>query len=92
MAAKKKSSSKSPAPKRTDAAGRSGMGESPRSNVTSKSKGEFNSSVKTGIAAFKKTFKATGDQKKAADAMYSSIENAQAYANVRALKRNLKKK
>ena len=80
MAAKKKSSGKSPAPKRTDAAGRSGMGESAKSNVTSKSKGGFSSAAKTGIGAFKKTMKATGSSSKAADAMYGSVENARSYA------------
>jgi hypothetical protein len=80
MAAKKKPAAKSPAPKRTDAAGRSGMGESAKSNVTSKSKGGVSSAAKTGVGAFKKTMKATGSSSKAADAMYGSMENASKYA------------
>jgi hypothetical protein len=67
--------------KRTDAAGRSGMGESASSNVTRKSNNDFTSADSTGIDAFKKKLKSTGDSSKAADAMYGSIENAYKYAD-----------
>ena len=66
---------------RTDAAGRSGMGESASSNIKTKSGADFSSANKTGIGAFKKKLKSTGDSSKAADAMYGSIENAYKYAD-----------
>jgi len=79
-----KALAKKKAAKRTDAAGRSGMGESASSNIKSKGgSSDFSSANKTGIAAFKKTLKSTGDSGKAADAMYGSIENAYKYADSR---------
>lgn len=78
-----KALAKKKAAKRTDAAGRSGMGESASSNVTRKSNNDFTSADSTGIDAFKKKLKSTGDPNKAADAMYGSVENAYKYAEQR---------
>jgi len=60
MAAKKKSTPKPPRPeRRTDAGGRSGMGESARSNISAKAGQPSSASFKTAMAAAEEQFQKT---------------------------------
>lgn len=64
---------------RTDAAGRSGMGESSTSNLKRKSPYGFSSAEMTGMEAYKKKFGSTGSLSKATNAYDRSINNAYKY-------------